>query len=119
MTAAPIEVPEWVPAEAWADFAEMRKVMKKPLTAGAVKVAIKALRKMIDDGQDLEAVLEQSTLHCWLGLFPVKGTQVNMAVRGRPPQLTLVDQNTANNAEALRLLDAANYDSLRTINEQF
>lgn len=63
-------LPDWIPAEAWAGYVEMRKAIKKPLkTDRAINLAINTLERLRADGNDPGAVLDQSTLHGWQGLF--------------------------------------------------
>lgn len=89
------EIPEWVPAEQWADFVEHRKQLKAKLTDRAVKMAIKELAKLRDAGHEPAAVLEQSIVNGWKGVFPIKGGNVH-PFPGRPrPQHSNLDQ--ANN----------------------
>jgi hypothetical protein len=72
-TNAPAEpLPEWVPQKAWNDYLNMRKVIKKPLTADAIPLAIAKLEKLKAHGNSPKDVLEQSTLNSWQGLFEVK-----------------------------------------------
>jgi hypothetical protein len=65
-------IPEWVSPETWADFVEMRKRIRAPLTDAAVKLSIRELTKLRAAGQDPNAVIEQSVMNSWRGLFPVK-----------------------------------------------
>lgn len=94
-------LPDWVPAEAWAGYVEMRKeTLKKPLkTDRAINLAINTLARLRDDGNDPGAVLDQSTLNGWQGLFDVRVER-----RGLPRQvesrLGVKGQATANNAHA-------------------
>lgn len=72
------EFPSWLPLDVFKDFIEMRKKIKKPMTDCAVKLAIKKLHKLKEEGHDPKAVLEQSIFRSWQGLFPVKDQdQVN------------------------------------------
>ena len=66
--------PEWLPLEAWDDFEAMRRAKgnRTPYTAGARKLALRELSKLRNDGHDLEAVLNQSVLNGWAGLFAPK-----------------------------------------------
>jgi hypothetical protein len=68
-----LDLPDWVPADAFNAFAAMRKANKKPLTATAIPLAVATLGKLRAAGHDPRAVLEQSTLNSWQGLFEVKG----------------------------------------------
>jgi hypothetical protein len=68
-----IDLPEWVPSGPWNAFIEMRKDEKHPLkSAKAISLAISALEKLRDAGNDPAAVLNQSTMRSWRGLFEVK-----------------------------------------------
>jgi hypothetical protein len=73
-TQAPAEpLPAWVPEKPWADFVEMRRKIKKPMTQAAEKLAIKALDQLRRAGNDAAAVLNQSVMNSWQGLFELKG----------------------------------------------
>lgn len=67
------ELPDWVPAEPWAAFVEMRKAIKHPLTPNSMKLAVAELDRLRQAGNDPAAVLNQSALKSYRGLFEVKG----------------------------------------------
>jgi hypothetical protein len=67
---APFELPEWMPAELWNDYEEMRKRIKKPLTPGGKKLAVQKLEQFRRDGHSPKIVLENSIMNSWAGLFP-------------------------------------------------
>lgn len=67
-----IEFPDWWPQQEWAAFAEMRRSKRATLTVDAIKLAIRTLTELRDEGQNPVAVLEQSILNSYKGLFPVK-----------------------------------------------
>jgi hypothetical protein len=69
---APFVLPEWVPVQEWNDWIEMRKLLKKPATRAAVQLALSKLEKWADEGQNPKLILEQSILHSWQGLFPLR-----------------------------------------------
>jgi biotin operon repressor len=70
---ASVEIPDWVPADEWNGWAEMRKRIRKPLDSDrAIKIAITTLRKLAEDGHPPGEVLDQSTLNKWPGLYPIK-----------------------------------------------
>ena len=76
------ELPSWIPIEAWMGFLEMRKKIKKPMTDRAVGLAISKLENLKTEGNEPGEVLNQSTMNCWQGLFPIKtngGRYVNRA----------------------------------------
>jgi hypothetical protein len=64
-----VDLPDWVPADDWASFVEMRKAIKKPLTPRAAELAIGKLDGFRKAGHSPSAVLQQSTLNCWQDLF--------------------------------------------------
>lgn len=66
-----IVLPDWVPKEEWDAFVLMRKKTGFPLTDDGVKLAIKKLDKLREDGDPAE-ILNQSTMQNWRGLFPVR-----------------------------------------------
>jgi DNA-binding transcriptional ArsR family regulator len=66
------ELPEWVNADAWAGFVEMRKKIKAPLTGRAIQGIVADLSKLKAQGQDPNACLDLSTQRCWRGVFAVK-----------------------------------------------
>ncbi len=67
-----VQYPMWLPIEAWQEYLKMRKKIKSPLTEYGEKLAIKRLEVLRESGQDPQAVIEQSILFSWRGLFPVK-----------------------------------------------
>ena len=66
------------------DFIAMRKLIKAPLTDSALDKALKKLNTLEDTDAGKIAVLEQSTMNSWRGLFPLKGTQSSKYVRNEP-----------------------------------
>lgn len=67
-----MSLPDWVPADAWAGYVEMRKKAKKPMTERAQAMQIKALEKFRDAGHDIAAILDQSTANNWTDLYELK-----------------------------------------------
>lgn len=65
-------LPDWLPIQEWNDFKETRKKLKSPMTARAESLAISELSKLRDAGYDPKAVIEQSILRGWKGLFALK-----------------------------------------------
>ncbi len=66
-------LPDWLSAEAWRDFREHRQKIRKPLSPRAEELAIKRLDELRRAGHNPTAVLEQSILGGWQGLFEIKG----------------------------------------------
>lgn len=71
---AAVELPSWIPVPAWEAFLEMRKRLRAPLTDKAIQIAIGQLEKLRDVGHEPSAVLEQSTMRSWRGLFAISET---------------------------------------------
>ena len=111
------ELPDWLPHEQWGEFVKMRKTLKKPMTDYAQRLMIKRLDAMREQGQDVQAVLEQSLLRSWTDVYAVKepmpsGTQVRVIPQPGDRRGTLPDRRTqetqdlkrANSEEAKRRL---------------
>lgn len=94
------DLPDWLPEDAWLSFVDMRKKIKAPLTDAAVKLAIGELEKLMAKGHRPRAVLDQSTMNSWRGLFEVKAQQ--QRTNGHP--LDRDAFNERENAKAKELL---------------
>lgn len=79
-------LPDWLPQEDWKEYVQFRKEINKPLGKVATKRAISALARLRDTGQDISKVIDQSIVHGWQGLFPLKG--VNYAQSGSNSKLS-------------------------------
>jgi uncharacterized protein YdaU (DUF1376 family) len=77
------QLPEWINAQAWASFVEMRVKIKKPMTDNAMGLAVKALEKLEAQGHRSEDVLNQSTFNSWQGLFAIKQDYSNGQAYGQ------------------------------------
>lgn len=65
--------------QAFLDYMEMRRQIKKPMTNRAIELAMKKLKELSTlpfsesvDNDTAIKILEQSTMNCWQGLFPLK-----------------------------------------------
>lgn len=74
-------IPDFVPQDAWDGFVQMRRTGKGVFTERAASLILKQLEAMQADGQDVAAVLDQSTANGWKGVFPLK--QQNGAKNGK------------------------------------
>lgn len=92
-------LPDWIPSDAWAGYQEMRKKIKKPMTDRAVSLAIGTLEKLRAEGNDPGAVLDQSTLNSWQGLFPIRVERRGLPKGAQVSSLGKTGQITANNAQ--------------------
>lgn len=71
--AAPVvDLPEWLDPEAWAAFVDHRRKIKAPMTDRAAELAVAELGKLRAAGHDPRAVIHQSILNGWRGLFAPK-----------------------------------------------
>lgn len=68
----PLPLPEWVPAEEWKGFEEMRVKIGKPMTDAARKLAFNRLDKFRQQGYSPHEVLNHCTLNCYQGIFKPK-----------------------------------------------
>lgn len=64
--------PEWINAEAWAGFEEMRKAIKKPMTDRARQLIVADLAEMLKQGHDPNRSLDISTRNNWQGVYAPK-----------------------------------------------
>lgn len=57
------------------DFIEFRKKIKSPMTDKAITIMVNSLDKMTDDNNEKIAILEQSIMNGWKGVFPLDKRQ--------------------------------------------
>lgn len=67
-----VDLPDWLPKESWDAYQQHRIDIKKPLTKKAAELAIRELGYLRSLGNDPVAVIEQSILNGWRGLFALK-----------------------------------------------
>lgn len=92
-------IPDWIPADAWAGYVEMRKKLKKPMTDRAIELRIKDLEVFRDAGHDIGSILDQSTANNWTDLYEPKDRRAQTSGnRSALPQLGKHGQATANSA---------------------
>lgn len=93
-------VPDWIPQEQWTAFVEMRKKIKKPLTANASVLAFRKLESLCAKSTDLaKQVLEQSVFRSWAGLFPVSEPVAAFKSPERPKVLVEMEKPVAASRE--------------------
>jgi hypothetical protein len=56
----------------WKDFKEMRIKIKKPMTKKAEELLINKLDRLTNDKEEQIAILNQSIMNSWQGVFPLK-----------------------------------------------
>lgn len=95
-------LPEWIPKDAWDGFISMRKKMKKAPTDRAITLLVNQMQVMLNEGRDesyLAAVLDQSTINGWTGIFPLREQRQAQSNRPVVASLGKHGQATANNAQ--------------------
>jgi hypothetical protein len=92
-------VPDWVPIDAWSDFLDARKKARSTMTRRAQELAIGALGRLRAAGDDPRAVIEQSILNGWKGLFPLRP---NGAAPTNGASLHAGEKTVAASREAMR-----------------
>lgn len=75
--------------QAFLDYLEMRKQIKKPMTDRAIELAMKKMKELstlpFSDGMDNDLairILNQSVMNSWQGLFPLKEQKTSSTPQG-------------------------------------
>ena len=68
----PPTIPSWLPADLWADFVEMRRFLRKPMTHKAITLMFSKLEKLRAAGHDPRGVLEQAIANSWTDVYEPK-----------------------------------------------
>ena len=68
-----VVLPGWLNTEAWEEFKQHRKDLKKPMTPLAERKAINLLARLKLKGQDVYSIINTSIINGWSGLFEPKG----------------------------------------------
>jgi hypothetical protein len=64
-------LPEWIPEEAWKGWLELRLKKHVPNTDRAMRLAVVKLETLKTAGEDLAAVIDQSTVSGWTKFYTV------------------------------------------------
>lgn len=64
---------DWIPLDAWASYLRLRRQKRASVNPDAVDLLVRKLSEWRDDGQDVRAILENSVMNGYTGLFPQKG----------------------------------------------
>lgn len=97
-------LPDWLASDIWHEFIEHRRQLKAPMTDTAKARAIAKLSGLKDEGHDPAAVLDQSMVNGWKGLFPINGNV-------RKDQPARLERDTDEDAER------QNLETLRRLEE--
>jgi hypothetical protein len=83
--AAIVDLPKWIPEDAWAEWCSYRsKTAKGRWTQRAAELSMQNLEKLWSTGHDPRAVIEQSIANGWTGLFPDKSNRASQRSPGLP-----------------------------------
>lgn len=74
-------LPGWVEKDAWDGYCDMRRTMKKPMTARAETLVLKTLYQLREKGHDPNAALDQSTVHNWIDVYEPKAKEMTNLVK--------------------------------------
>ena len=66
----------------------MRKKIKSPMTDRAIILMLKKLDDLASDDETKIAILNQSILNSWKGIFPLKDNKDSFSKNGRQPGFT-------------------------------
>lgn len=80
----PFLLPDWVPAELWKDWLEVRTKKKVPNTRRALEIAVGKLQALKADGYEPAKVLESAIEKGWRGIFRPSELSTDRNVTGRP-----------------------------------
>lgn len=72
----PFVLPDWIPAEPWNGYVEMRNKKRASMTDRARDLVIAELQRFRDSGHDIAAVLNKSTKNNWTDVYEPKGSPV-------------------------------------------
>jgi len=82
--------------ELWLDFIQHRKDIKRPLSAVAEKRMLAKILRFMEQGQDVNAMLEKSILNGWQDIYPEKADPKPLAHRmGEIPETPIFDREAA------------------------
>lgn len=67
-----VEIPDWIPIEAWQGYLEMREAKKKKPTERALKLIIDKLDEWRKKGHDPTEILNKATVNGWTDVYEPK-----------------------------------------------
>lgn len=99
---AVVEIPTWLPADAWQTWKDHRKAVGRKFTPHAQQLAIRRLENLRSEGHDPRKLIELAIESGWSSFNPRPQTQVRNGAAGR------IERDTRNEAE----IEAANLEQL-------
>jgi hypothetical protein len=107
---APVFVlPAGIDRKAWDGYEEMRRKRRCGLTDSGRELCMKKLESLKRAGHDPTAVLNQSTMNGWQGLFELKGEKSNGGARPSNSQLIETRKGFLESRRAGRMADGADH----------
>jgi hypothetical protein len=79
-------LPDWVPAEAWDGWMDMRRRKAIPNTVRAMRLAVGELDKHRGQGQDPGKLLDLATMNGWRGIYPDRNGATKSSEKSGPWQ---------------------------------
>lgn len=77
-----LDIPDFLDAQVWHRFVEMRQEIKKPVTPSVAKGVFSTLGRFYKQGFDPNAVMDETTAAKWQGLFPKDHHRINGGFNG-------------------------------------
>lgn len=78
-----VDIPDWLPADAWNDWCQYRQTGKGRFTDKAKALSLRTLTRLHDEGHDARALIELAIERGWQGLFPPRAGPPG--TNGKPP----------------------------------
>lgn len=100
-----VQIPDFIPSDAWNDYAQFRKSSRKGWTQLIQKKTIERLTELHKEGQNIKNVIDQTIISGWSSLHPVKNqNQQSSALDNRRKELhgQRTEYGTDRRAEGLR-----------------
>lgn len=100
-----VSLPEWIAKDSFEAFIEHRKKIKAPMTHLAQTKLIAELSRLREDGNEPVAVLDQSILNGWKGVFPLKSGQVQSKATRQQQDKEWLNELTGRNRDTRTVID--------------
>lgn len=85
------EIPDYINAETWAAFMDVRKKARAVNSPFAIRLLLKDLANFKNECQDPNAVIEQSIRNGWRGLFRLKDQPASPNAQPKPAHRNIED----------------------------
>jgi uncharacterized protein YdaU (DUF1376 family) len=93
-------LPVWIPEKAFNDFVELRRLKRQPLTRSGKEMQVKKLERLMNAGNDPEAVLNRSVENGWTGLFALDEGKHGTNRQNQPVRVSAAAARNERNAQA-------------------